>query len=209
MEHEFEWSEDIVLERLNNGGDLNQRDITDNTALHYAVWCLDRNVVSEILNHDIDINQTNYWGDTPFMMSVYKDREDIARMLISAGSDINCSDVYGRTPLMKAAKEGRLEFVRLLISIGADLDRKSNSGRSELFYTMLASDFCDKETIAVNLIRAGSNINELFTSKEKLFSWLDAMPILRYCVGERVDTLTEEHLKTWKAYRLKRLFQEA
>jgi ankyrin repeat protein len=95
-------SKRIVKLCLRNKMDINQRDYSGRTALHY-------------------LTEGGYVGDN-----------EIAEYMIIKGADRNARDMEGRTPIMDAATRERTDVLKLLIELGAVVDRPDNHGQTPL-----------------------------------------------------------------------------
>ena len=100
-ENKIEWAKYII----NNFSDLdiNSKDNTGWSALHFAVNGLSYEIIDELLKHKtIKINITDEYGRTVLMNLRHKNKasnsDDVIIKLLEAGVDINKSDNYGKKP---------------------------------------------------------------------------------------------------------------
>ncbi|MDX1738562.1 MAG: ankyrin repeat domain-containing protein, partial [Alphaproteobacteria bacterium] len=88
---------DIAQMALEFGAFVNQADVLQNTALHYATESTHYDVVSLLLDNGANPNQTNGQGETALIWSMRVGDIDIIQMLIDAGADTGSTDFTGRS----------------------------------------------------------------------------------------------------------------
>ncbi|XP_025078776.1 LOW QUALITY PROTEIN: ankyrin repeat domain-containing protein 39-like [Pomacea canaliculata] len=104
---------DELERRLAHGADVNARDKSGYTALHYAARSGHRDVCCLLLNHGAEVNATTTAGSaTPLHRAAYMGHADIVQLLLSHGANPHLTDSDGMTALHKATD--RVTF-RLLI----------------------------------------------------------------------------------------------
>ncbi|KAH9502192.1 hypothetical protein Btru_070354 [Bulinus truncatus] len=130
------YRDDLVIQMVKSGVDVNVADLDGNTAL---INILNRSKVSEIdgshlrhgecLNvikclteHGADVNVTNSIGQFPILLAISSHSDDIFWNLIEKGADVN--KVYGLidTALILAICYNQINVVKYLIKHGAKVD---------------------------------------------------------------------------------------
>lgn len=135
---------DKVRILISEGADVNVKDQSSNTPLHYVaggntplypiVLSRQRNVTMRPLANSANFNAKAKDGDTLLESVAYWDRKDVSELLIVKGADVNIKNWVGFTPLHEAVLKGRKEVAKLLIARGANVNAKDNAGRTPLFW---------------------------------------------------------------------------
>lgn len=115
-----------------------------------------------IKSDEYDINYSDRCGVTPFHVICGGDRSDsdvkkLVKTLFNFNAEPDVVDNFGRTPLILAMETGKYLTAEELIHQGASVDTLKNSSFSPLIHAIKVS----ADHLAVLLVRAGANINEL------------------------------------------------
>jgi len=106
-----------VKSLLSQGIDVNGKDETGDTPLHYTARLAKdagKDVCELLIANGASINATNKVGWTPLHTAVESGNLEVARLLITDGADVNARDSSGRVPLYLAAAGGHTEIAELL-----------------------------------------------------------------------------------------------
>lgn len=112
-----------------HGVDVNEVNITSQTALYAAATNNHVEIVRYLLDHKADINARDLGTRTPLMDSAFYGQAAALELLLQRGADTELVDMDGRTALIIAAKCGFVQCVRSLLDHGADFaikDKKYN-----------------------------------------------------------------------------------
>ncbi|MBQ4875143.1 MAG: ankyrin repeat domain-containing protein [Rickettsiaceae bacterium H1] len=150
----------LVKILLDNGADINAKNMEGNTVLDYAL------IRSEEKNNDVGIvdfliaKGVEIDGNQKIEMflrwAARKNECDIARKLLRIKRiKINDPDDNDRTALMLAALNGHKEIVELLLQHGADFDAKDKEGKTALMLSLLRRNM----DIAKLLLQHGANVD--------------------------------------------------
>lgn len=123
-----------LLEIIENGFNITQKDKDGRTILFYAVLDDNGTIVEFLSKNKANLNERDILGWSPLHYSAQNYFVDIARTLITYGANLENRDNYGNTPLSRAtfASQGRGDMIRLLLNSGADPHNKNGSGVSPL-----------------------------------------------------------------------------
>lgn len=168
----------LLRQLLDAGADVNQKDRSGRTPLHYALdgsQCLLSEKALQMLNMLIasgsDVNQGDQFGDTALHLVACKRGPQIPEVmnnLLKAGAAIEARDKAGDTPLHKAAIFRSSDSLKVLISLGADLNAENQSGLTPLIcaitivFTQSLRELNDDSMIAEavkTLLGAGADVN--------------------------------------------------
>lgn len=110
--------DDVVLELIRQGVDINATDNNRNTALHKAALFSDGIATMKVLlDHGVDVDPINDLGTTPLGYATTVEKQ---LLLLNYGANIN--GLTNRTPLHIAVLRGSLECVQFLLDNGAKID---------------------------------------------------------------------------------------
>jgi len=122
-----------VLKYLSAGTEVNQRDETGATALHWAALGGHDHIIRQLLDAKADVNAAEAGsGMTPLHGVARWNRLTTAKLLLANGAKVDVRDRFGRTPLFDAMVKNRFEMIDLLLGSGADLSTRNNEGQTPL-----------------------------------------------------------------------------
>ena len=127
---------------LQNGADVNAKQMMDWAPLHTAVLNEDLELAKLLVRFKADINIQNINNDTPLHVAIMQKPEKeilkIMRFLIESGADLNkTSTALEWTPLHTAVIYNNLEGAQLLLESGADLNAKDAFGYTPYKHVIL------------------------------------------------------------------------
>jgi ankyrin repeat protein len=111
--------------------DVDTRDSSGMTALHWAAGGGREDMVAFLLNKGANANIQDGEGRTPFLDMAYNSGHvGVARLLLEhmVGEDVNAGDLDGQTALYYAAGNGNDDLLALLLSKGADATITTDEG---------------------------------------------------------------------------------
>lgn len=108
------YSEEIVLDLINRGIDINKLDADGASPLEYC--CEDKNlkIAKILLEKGAIVNTVDKWGNNPLWRAMHKWDHEMARLLMKYGADPNNVNKVGKTPLSAAREKGDEEMVAIL-----------------------------------------------------------------------------------------------
>ena len=125
----------------NRNCDVNVRDNTGYTPLHYAAHKGHMDIVRCLVeNRNCDVNVRDDTGYTPLHYAAHKGHIDIVRCLVensnSDVNDVNVRESTGYTPLLHyAAREGHMDIVRCLVeNSNCDVNVRDDTGYTPLHH---------------------------------------------------------------------------
>lgn len=117
-----EYSPDLLVYLLENGGDAKHKDNNGDTPFEYAAIEGVYSALKILWDEEYDVNQTNMDGMTLLHRTVIKGYLENVDFLISKGFDLNAQDNYKNTPLFYARKYGHNKIAELLKNKGGKSD---------------------------------------------------------------------------------------
>ena len=142
---------------VNAGGDVNVRDVHDNTPLHLAAYGGHAELVRFLLSAGANVNCVDEDGDTPLHDAArHKHGAEVMRLLLEAGCKVDVKDLAGYEPLHVAALNGADETIRCLLAFGADVNSVGGSLGTPINAALEHSG--ERSTLAV-LLEAGATID--------------------------------------------------
>jgi len=135
---------------------LNEGDMSEQTALMWACWQGHSDVVNELLKAGADVDAKADDGETALMWAALRRHTDIVLLLLEYNADPNIQNItYGGTGLMIASGKGNEILVKAMLEHGADVEIKDRNGSTALFSAVQSGN---KEIVKM-LIDAGNKIN--------------------------------------------------
>ena len=120
-----------VQRLINEGHDVNERQVDGATALHWAAQWDDVDSARLLIENGADVNVANRTSATPLELAAINGSAEMLEALLEAGADPNARvTVTADTPLMLAAKTGIPAAVQVLIDHGADVNAREEWGRT-------------------------------------------------------------------------------
>lgn len=117
---------------ITHGADVNWKDSTGFTPLHFAVQANDKNIIKLLLEKSADPIQTSDKGNTPLHTAATMGHTETAKILVKHVKKNSVLNFYGflngqtkngkMTALHVAAKSGFVDIVKLLLKNGAIID---------------------------------------------------------------------------------------
>ena len=160
-----DYTEQMLKNAIDNGGDINQKDDRDRTLLHYA--CQDDEAkVKLLLKYGADPNIAENRGDgidsgyTPLIFAVDRSTPKIGIImaLLQAGADVNLKTNRGVSPLQKSVYRENIQITKLLLDHGADVNSVNAFGETPLFSICMASKD-ERVQLLKLLLEHGANPN--------------------------------------------------
>lgn len=110
-----DWEKIVEILSRKSGVDVNCRDESDWTPLHFG--CSNRNtqLVTLLLARQSGIDAKTNSGYTPVMVAAQKGAHQIVTLLLTAGANPNCQDQYSNTALHYACLANFKDVVTVLL----------------------------------------------------------------------------------------------
>lgn len=148
---------------IQNGADINAKDVYSNTPLHLSVSDEHNFALSKLLiENGVSINDKNIDGQTPLHNAcMYNENIKTVELLIQNGAEVNIKDNEGWTPIMYSGFYGNIQIMKFLLDNGADIDLKNDAD-----YAIWDLKRTDGSTILFNLVKNGDlDLVKLFVKK--------------------------------------------
>src|SRR6516164_4570346 len=145
----------VVRQLLDNGADVNARDVEGNTPLILAAFYASPECLEILFEKGADVNSANKAGATPLIRAA-TDYEK-TRLLVAAGANIQVRTALGSTPLLLAARRaGNSRTVKLLLQRGANATERNEAGVGPVLSAAASGDV---ETVRL-LLDAGAKAED-------------------------------------------------
>ena len=106
---------------LQNGADVNARDISKWTPLRQALDDKGHvEVALVLLEHGADVSAQGVDNWIPLHWASRRGHENLARVFLEHGADVNAQDIFRWTPFRRALDNGHMEVALVLLEHGAD-----------------------------------------------------------------------------------------
>ncbi len=127
--------QDLVMQYIDNGTVVDQRDAEGRTALMYAAFNGHVELLRKLISKGADVNLQDIYGRTALMMASSGPFPQAVKLLLdnNAEPDIIDRDEH-YTALMYAAAEGQLENVKILLEYKANPELKDVDGDNALTF---------------------------------------------------------------------------
>ena len=133
-------SKEVVEVLFTSGADVNVRDDSGYTPLHYAAGIGNTEFVKMLLDKKANPNSTNITGGTPLCQAVGFSKLAVVELLLAGGANPNLSTNLGMTPLMVAANSQTpvdadlIAITKALLAKGADVNATDSAHRTALHH---------------------------------------------------------------------------
>ena len=127
---------DKVQFYLEQGLDVNSRDVNRNTPLMVAIHFNHRHIVEHLLEAGANVKVSNNNGFTPLMWAVAREDFSLVESLLQQNARKNIQANNGETPLMLAVQKHNLNLVRLLLKHGANPNIPNFDGWTPLMFAV-------------------------------------------------------------------------
>ncbi|MBP1942947.1 ankyrin repeat domain-containing protein [Cytobacillus luteolus] len=174
-----------LIDQLLNNVEVDQKDMTGSTALHYASRKGSAHVVNKLLDAGADPTITNSLAETPLLLASARGHSEVVKALIEKGSNVNEIDSNGWSPLMLAISNDHIEAALSLIKKEANVNYQTqNEGYTAL---MIASEYGYQESVRILLENGAEkslkdNLGEQAIDKAKKWNHDE---IVSYLNGEK------------------------
>lgn len=106
------WGQLPLVEYLvEQGADLNTKDIFDQTLVHAAAWNGDLKLVKFFFVKGLSLEEKDQKGNTPLLSAAKNNHLKVVKFLISEGADSAVQDNEGDNVFLIAAKNGYLKII--------------------------------------------------------------------------------------------------
>ncbi|CAI9727062.1 E3 ubiquitin-protein ligase MIB2-like isoform X3 [Octopus vulgaris] len=167
---------------IDAGADLDMRDRSGSTALHYAVIGFQLQVVTILLSRGSDENAMNEKGWTPLHLAAGKGKEwkDVVAALLQTNVKVNQrNSFFGSTPLHWACSWGHTDTVRLLLNHkGIDANVLDIDGNTPLHVAVREQCY---DVVTLMLSQCCTELN---LKKEE---WYSGVVVARYLANHGAD----------------------
>ena len=121
---------EVVKILLENGANVNLKDSTLNTALHYAAENGNLEIVKLLFEHDVEIDAVNNSKKSAFHLASENEHAEVMIILLRKGANIELPNGESLTALQSAFEdyEPQIEVIEILLRFGANANVKGHNG---------------------------------------------------------------------------------
>jgi uncharacterized protein len=152
---------EAVLKLLQEGADINVRDVQGRTPVMIATYQHNTDMVRTLLHAGADVNIRDNNKENPLLHAGAQGWLDILRLAIEAHADTRLTNRFGGISIIPASERGHVEIVReLLTRTDINVNHVNNLGWTALLEAIILSDG-DKahQQIVQLLVDNGADVN--------------------------------------------------
>lgn len=177
---------------LEEGADVNGKDVGGWTALILAAENGDKEAVQQLLRNGADVNISGGREWPALHWASKSGKEAVVQLLVDNGADINASK-NGWTSILLAAKKGYMSIVQSLVENGADVNTEDHHGRRVLHWVARHGE----TTMVWLLLDKGANFNAVDRWGRTALIWAienkqQAVALLLLAIGADVEVKTRD-----------------
>jgi ankyrin repeat protein len=171
----------IILNYIDNGGDINIQDNYGYTPLMYAAFNSRTNTVRLLISHGAVYDPKFKTYDNQTYLSAFSQcgLSDLVKDILDKGADVNGTPDNGWNALLCASALNHPETAKLLIASGAKYDKDYRTGNNVDY--LLAFSECGLTNQISELIAQGADVNAT-----DINGWT---PLLGACYTGHLDTI--------------------
>lgn len=147
----------VVNVLINNGMDVNVKDVNRKTPLIYAIGSNNKELVELLLKKNAKLPEEKEVIDQVLNSSVQYGFQDIAEYLVKNGASLSSIDKNGRSLLHNAVIGKNLKWIDLLIAKHLDINKLDSFNRTPLHYSVEQGQL----DISKLLVQNGAEINSI------------------------------------------------
>ncbi|CAD8139887.1 unnamed protein product [Paramecium octaurelia] len=149
---------------------LTSKDISDNSALHYAAKYGNAQLTSALIFKQIPIDLPNKEFMTPLILAAIHGQEEVFMILMNAGADINFQDSVGNTCLHYSCKNEQKQIVELLLKRQSIKFKYNKENKTPDFYAVNEeiqqlfrnyNEDCKKQQQKMNMVQIQNTQNDV------------------------------------------------
>ncbi len=144
-----------VRRHLNEGADVNKKDVNGQTPLHHAAESGYTEVAQTLIERGARVNSKDNEGRTPLHLAAEIGYTPTIDLLITKGARVHSKDKNGRIPLHYTVIVNRKEATRFLISKGSTVDARDKNKWTPLYLACVN----DHPKMVELLVNRGANVN--------------------------------------------------
>lgn len=108
------YKEEIVLDLITRGVDLNKPDEDGATPLEYCCEYQNFYIAKILLEKGVDVNPIDKWGNNPLWRAVFKEDYKMVKLLMHYGANPNNINKAKRSPLILAEENEDEEMIAIM-----------------------------------------------------------------------------------------------
>ena len=149
------WTIGLIQERLQTGGDLEELDSRDQTALMFASKEGNEKMVKELVQKGADIQRLNVECKNALFFAIENQSLEIVTFFIELGINIHQYSNDGLDSLQLATMKNQTSLALQLIELGVRIEPVNNNYPSALIYAFENNN----QTLINQLVEKGADVN--------------------------------------------------
>jgi ankyrin repeat protein len=150
---QFHQKNNILKIFIDNGADVNVKNIYGFTPLIQACLQRDLEIVLKLIQTGVDINMKSDSGLNSLMTASINGNEDIVKTLIDKHADVYTINDFGYTPLMFAVENNNEKVVELLLPFSENINEQNDDKYTALMFACINKN----KNIIKMLLNSGVN----------------------------------------------------
>lgn len=187
---------EVIVEKLiENGSDLDRKNLNGDTPLHFACQQGQLSIVEALIKNGAKVNERNKDGETPLHKAASSGEVFIVRILIEHGAVVNERSDAGETPLHKASYAGSPLTIETLLVCGAEVNEMDSDREAPLHKASYTGSLQSVKA----LVKMGARLDDTNSKREtplhialKSSDPDAALPIVNYFIDKGANVSSED-----------------
>lgn len=122
----------LLLEKIKNGADVDDRNELGQTALMLASYLGELEVVNNLINSQASVKNKSRDGKFPIHYAIMSANQEVVQAILQAGGKNNGKDSDGNSPFLLGVSRGNLVILKLLMEYDPILNIRNKNGEGAI-----------------------------------------------------------------------------